>query len=105
MFSLDAMKAIDHLELNYLWSVLEHMGLVSSFINMIKVLYSNPRAVFLTGQVCSQFLFLERETQQGCPRSPLLFALSVDPLTQAIQQSELISPFTIRNTFHHISWY
>ncbi len=69
---------------------------------MIKVLYANPAATVLTGAVCSNPFFIHRGTRQGCPLSPLLFALSLEPLAQAVRQSETISPINIRNTHHHI---
>ncbi len=103
VLSLDAMKAFYQLEWNYLWVVLEHLGLGLSFINMIKVLYANPAATVLTGAVCSNPFFIHRGTRQGCPLSPLLFALSLEPLAQAIRQSETITPINIWNTHHHIS--
>ncbi len=53
ILSLDAMNAFDHLEWNYLWAVLDHLGFSSNFINMIKILYANPSAI-LTGQINSQ---------------------------------------------------
>ncbi len=101
VLSLDAMKAFDQLEWNYLWAV--YLGLGSSFINMIKVLYANPAATVLTGSVCSNPFFIHRGTRQGCPLSPLLFDLSLEPLAQAVRQSETISSIIIRNTYHHIS--
>ncbi len=70
---------------------------------MIKVLYANPAATVLTGAVCSNPLFIHRGSHQGSPLSPLLFALSLEPLAQAVRQSETISPINTRNTHHHIS--
>ncbi len=102
VLSLDAIKAFDQLEWNYLWAVLQHLGLGSSFINMIKILYANPAATVPTGVVCSNPFFMHRGTRQGCPLSPLLFALCMEPLAQAVRQSETISPIIIRNTHHHI---
>lgn len=46
-----AMKAFDRMEWSFLWSVLENMGFSKGFIHMIKVLYSNPTVLELTGQL------------------------------------------------------
>ncbi len=70
-----------------------------SKIKLRYVLYANPAATVLTGAVCSNLFFIHRGTRQGCPLSPLLFALSLEPLDQVVRQSETIN---IRNT-HHIS--
>ncbi len=70
---------------------------------MIKVLYANPAATVLTGAVHSNPFFIHRGTRQGCSLSPLLYALSLEPLSQVVRQSETISPINIRNTHHHIS--
>lgn len=105
VLSLDAMKAFDRLEWPFLWSVLEAMGFGGPFINMIKVLYKNPTAVVLTGKTSSQPFPVLRGSRQGCPLSPLLFALSLEPLAQAIRGSSSISPISINGTNHHISLY
>lgn len=102
--SLDAEKAFDRLEWQYLWKVLEHFGLGSDYINMIKVLYANPSAVVMTGGICSSQFFISRGTRQGCPLSPLLFALSLEPLAQKIRQNTMVRPITFCNTSHWISY-
>lgn len=105
ILSLDAEKAFDRLDWNFLWTVLEIMGLGHKFINMIKVLYSNPSAVVITGANCSSSFPILRGSRQGCPLSPFLFALSLEPLAQAIRLSSAYSPIRILNTQHHISLY
>lgn len=105
VFSLDAMKAFDRLEWQYMWSLLQSFGLGSNFINMVKVLYSNPTAMLLTGKVCSSSFSVARGSRQGCPLSPLLFTLSLEPLAQTIRLSDSITPITLNDTKHHISLY
>lgn len=105
VLSLDAMKAFDRLEWSYLWSVLEAMGFGNTFIGMIKTLYSNPSAQVLTGQMYSSLFSVSRSSRQGCPLSPALFVLSMEPLAQAIRQSNLISPISVYNTQHQMSLY
>lgn len=100
---LYAMKAFDHLEWPYLWSVLEAMGFGTGFILMIKVLYANPTGMVLTDKNYSPLFPVSRGSRQGCPLSPLLFSLSLEPLAQTVCQCNLVSPKTIHNTHHHIS--
>lgn len=94
-FSLDAMKAFDRLEWPFLWSGLEVMGFGNTFIGMIKVMYSNPSAQVLTGRTSSSLFPVFRPSRQGCPLSPALFVLSLEPLAQAIRQSVVVSPICI----------
>ncbi len=105
VLSPDALKAFDCLEWPFLWPVLETMGFDMPFIDMIKVLYGNPTAVVLTGKTCFPLFAFSKGSRQGCPLSPLLFALSLKPLAQAICCSPTLSPISIKGTHHHISLY
>lgn len=98
VLSLDAMKAFDRLEWSYMWSVLEAMGFGNTFIGLIKTLYSNPSAQVLTGQTYSSFFSVFRSSCQGCLLSSALFVLSLEPLTQTIHLSNLISSISIYNS-------
>ncbi len=89
VFSLDAEKAFDRLEWNYMWAVLQCFGFGEHFISMIKTLYHSPAASVITGNIISPSFPLQRGTRQGCPLSPLLFCLSLEPLAQAIRKSEV----------------
>ena len=57
----------------------------------------------LTGHIRSTQFPITRGTYQGCPRSPLLFALSLEPLTQAIHQSSTFTPISIEGNLQYIS--
>lgn len=81
------------------------MGFGKGFIHMIRVLYSNPSAMVLTGQLSSTLFPVTRSSRQGHPLSLALFALSLEPLTQMIRQSSSIRPISVCDTQHHVSLY
>lgn len=97
-------KAFNQSKWEYLWTTLDKFGLGMQFISMIKVLYANPSAMVSTGHICSTRFPISRGTHQGCPLSPLLFALFLEPLAQKIRQHPSVHPlFFFFNTEHHIS--
>lgn len=102
VLSLDAEKAFDRLEWQYLWEVLARLGFGRGFIEMVKVLYSNPTTVVTVNNILSTPFPICRGSRQGCPLSPLLFVLSLEPLAQSIRQHPYIEPINFCNTHHHI---
>ena len=102
---LDAEKAFDRLEWGYLWRVLEKFNFGPNFIKMIQVLYSNPSARVVTAGQLSALFNIGRGSRQGCPASPAIFNLSIEPLAQYIRQSTLVTPIKIGSTSHSISMY
>ncbi len=85
--SLDAEKAFDRVEWQYLFFTLTTFGFDDSFISWIKLLYSLPVASVITNGQQSELFSLNRGTRQGCSLSPLLFAIAIEPLAAALRQS------------------
>ncbi len=78
-------------------------GFDSAFIKMIQVLYCNPSAMVVTGNNTPTQFPISCSCCQGCPLSPLLIALSLEPLAQMIRLHPHIYPIIFNDTKHHIS--
>lgn len=103
--SLDAAKAFDSVEWPYLWATLEAFGFGADFIGWVKLLYHAPKArVSVNGWLSDEFS-LYRGTRQGCPLSPLLYALSVEPLAQCIRSDPVIDGLRLGSFEERIGLY
>lgn len=102
---LDAEKAFDWLEwtVGGSWEVLEKFGFGQGFIKLVKVLYQNPSAMVTANNILFSPFCISRGSCQGCPLSPLLFSLSLEPLPQSIRQQPFIEPIAFCNTQHSLS--
>ena len=103
--SLDAEKAFDRVEWDYLFFTLHKFGFGSRFVSWIRLLYTNPTASVKTNSQLSKFFPLTRGTRQGCPISPLLFALAIEPLAIALRSSPLFTGMRRAGLDHRVSLY
>lgn len=103
--SLDAEKAFDRTEMPYLFAVMERFGFGTTFTSWVRLLYTSPRASVVTNRVASQCFPLSRGTRQGCPLSPLLFALAIEPLSIKLKSSTDIHGIHRLGTEHKVSLY
>lgn len=102
VMSLDAEKA---LEWDFLFFTLKEFGLDENFIDWVRLLYYNPMAAIITNGRCSPCFTLGRGTRQGCPLSPLLFAIAIEPLVESIRTHPNIHGISVNQKQHRISLY
>ena len=105
IISLDTEKAFDRVEWNYLFAVLDKFRFGSKFNSWIRLLYHQPKAAVVTNKICSQYVSLSRGTRQGCPHSPLLFILAIEPLSSVLRSSQSISGIKRMNVEYKVSLY
>lgn len=58
-------------------------------MSWIRLLYTSPLASIRTNDTHSNYFTLSRGTRQGCPLSPLLFAIAIEPLSIALKSLPL----------------
>ena len=79
---LDQLKAFDRVDHRFLATVLETARFKPEFCKWISMLYLNPKAVLQVNGEGSVAFALERS---GCPLSPLLHVLALEPLLSRLR--------------------
>jgi ribonuclease HI len=88
--ALDQEKAYDKIKHDYLWRTLRAYGIPEEFIGTVQALYSDAyTTVIINGVKCSLPFKVIRGVRQGDPLSCLLFDIAIEPLAEAIRQSDL----------------
>ena len=85
LISLDQSKAFDRVDHRFLASVLETAGSKPEFCRWISMMYHNPQAVVQVNGRRSGVIAIERSVRQGCPLSPLLYVLALEPLLRRLR--------------------
>lgn len=90
LLSLDAEKAFDRVDWLFLEQTLIEMGFGEKFVEWFNILYKESKSRIRVNGQCSKFFGVERGVRQGDSLSPALFALSIEPLAEAIRQNTAI---------------
>lgn len=105
IISLDAEKAFDRVEWDYLFHTLLKFGFGCKFIKLIKLIYTDPIASVCTNSISSDYFSLYRGIKQGDPLSPLLFVLAIEPLSIALRNNSNIKGIERGGLTHTVSLY
>ena len=96
LINLDQSKAFDRVDHQFLAMVLETAGFKPEF----SILYHNPQAVVQVNGKCSKAFVIERSVRQGCPLSPLLYVLALEPLLRRLRDGGHVRPYVV---FHWLA--
>lgn len=75
---LDQEKAFDRVEHDFLFKVMKAFGIGNSFIDWLKVIYSNASTAIKVNGYFTNPITLKRGLRQGCPLSPSLYVLIIE---------------------------
>lgn len=74
-------------------------------LNPRYALYTSPLASVNTNNIRSEYFSLVRGTRQGCPLSPLFFAIAIEPLSIVVRNSHSFLGITRRGIEHRLALY
>jgi ribonuclease HI len=77
---VDTKKAFDSIDHDYILLLLKKIGFPVWLCNLVRGLLSGARVNPILGGSSDIWIHIDRGVKQGCPLSPLLFALAYDPL-------------------------
>ena len=93
LINLDQSKVFDWVDHQFLANVLETAGFELEFRKWISMMYHNPQVVAQVNRKLSEAFAIELSVRQGCPRSPLLFAL--EPLLRRLRDEKALRPCAV----------
>ena len=92
---IDVKKAFDKIQHPFMIKTLSKVGIVGTYLNIIKAMYDKPTASIILIVQKLQVFPLELGTRQGCPPTLLLFNIVLEVLATAIRQEEEIQGIQI----------
>ncbi|KAL7280190.1 hypothetical protein ACG7TL_006609 [Trametes sanguinea] len=85
--ALDQEKAYDRIAHDYLWKVMQKLGMPAMFVRTVQHLYAKARTSVVINGVTSEPFMIYRGVRQGDPLSCLLFDVAIEPLSIMIRSS------------------
>uniref|UniRef100_A0A670XUF9 Reverse transcriptase domain-containing protein n=1 Tax=Pseudonaja textilis TaxID=8673 RepID=A0A670XUF9_PSETE len=93
---LDAQKAFDNVNWQFMLLLLEQMAFARKFIQAIEAIYHNQTAKVMIEEELTDSIDIRKGTRQGCPLSPLLFVLTLEVLNRNIRDEKNIKGMKIK---------
>ena len=98
IISIDQYKAFDTVDWSFLSKVLKRLNFGDNFRRWISILYHNIYSRIIINGNISDSIPLSRGVRQGCPLSPSLYVLFIEPIAKFIHNCNRIRGFTVPGT-------
>ena len=85
---LDYAKALDFVDHNKVWKILQEMGMPDHLACLLRNLYAGQEATVRTGHGTTNWFQIGKGVRQGCMLSPCLFALYAEYIMQNARLNE-----------------
>ena len=95
LINLDKSKAFDRVDHAFLEAVLSAAGFGLHFRTWIRLLYASPGVVVEVNGVRSEPFTLTRSIRQGCPLSPILYILALEPFLRKLKANPALRGLTL----------
>ena len=92
LITLDAQKAFDSVDHNYLVKLLELYEFPKTYIEWVKIIYCKLSAKVLINGYTSMSFNIEQSVKQGDALSCALFVLAIEPLLRKLAKNKDITP-------------
>ena len=87
-YFIDYAKAFDCVDHNKLWKILQEMGIPDNLTCLLRNLYAGQEATVRTGHGKTDWFQIGKGERRGCIRSPCLFKLYAEYITQNARLDE-----------------
>uniref|UniRef100_A0A3B5QY84 Reverse transcriptase domain-containing protein n=1 Tax=Xiphophorus maculatus TaxID=8083 RepID=A0A3B5QY84_XIPMA len=94
ILGIDLEKAFDSVNHEFLERILDHLNFGETFKRWIRTLYNECSSVAVVNGTITLPLAIKAGVRQGCPLSPLLFIIAIEPLACAIRENKMIKGIT-----------
>ncbi|KAJ4931274.1 hypothetical protein JOQ06_025571 [Pogonophryne albipinna] len=95
LVALDQTKAFDRVQWRFMFSILERLGFGKVFIRWLRTLYMHVGSRVVVNGYLGDVFRLQSGVRQGCPLSPLLYVLYMEPLAAAIRADKGVRGFLV----------
>ncbi len=95
LVTLDARKAFDSVDHQYLLDILKVYNFPQEYISWIGILYNKLESTVLVNGYMTESFSIEQSVKQGDALSCALFILAIEPLVRSIRNNNLVEPIIL----------